>query len=109
MRTGASVVLLNAATTTTSGDAHQLIGNARTYSASGTTSAGSGSATIVIEVRNDTSEAYITMGTITLTLGTTATADGLSSIVPWKYTRARVTAISGTNATVSVYAGTLSP
>lgn len=109
MRKPASVVLLSAVTTTGAGEVHELWGAMRTYSAYGSTSAGSGSATITIEVRNDTAAPWITMGTITLTLGTSATTDGLSSIVPWRYTRANVTAISGTGATVTAYAGTLSP
>lgn len=101
------VVILNAATTTATGDTHEPWGDTTTFHASGTTASGSGSATILIEVSNNTSSAWITMGTITLTLGTTATADGLSKIVPWKFARARVSAISGTGASVTVTMGAL--
>lgn len=102
-----TVNLLTASTTTATGDAHEPWGDTRTYGATGTTSAGAGSATILIEVRNDPNAAWITMGTITLTLSTTATADGFSSIVPWRYVRARISAISGTTATVTVTMGNL--
>jgi hypothetical protein len=46
------------------------------------------------------------LGTITLSTGTGLTAsDGFSSTTAWKYARANVTAISGTNATVQVWMG----
>ncbi len=77
----------------------------RTFEAYGTTSSGAGSATIIIEVRNDETSPYITMGTITLTLGTAAIADGFVSSAAWRYVRARLTAISGTNAAVTANVG----
>ena len=75
-----------------------------TIQASGSTTAGSGSATIVIEVSNDDTN-WITAGTITLTLGTTSTTDGFTTDAPWKYIRARVTALSGTGASVTALMG----
>jgi len=80
-----------------------------TYQAWGTTTAGAGAATIVIEVSNvevptaDTD--WITAGTITLTLGTAKTTDGFAMAAAWRNVRARVSAISGTNAKVSVRMG----
>lgn len=77
---------------------------AKTFQAAGATSAGVGSATVAIQVSNDGVN-YLTLGTITLTLGTTATSDGFAADSKWTYTRANLTAISGTNASVSVTMG----
>lgn len=65
------------------------------------TVAGTGavSATVVIEVSNDGAK-WIQMATIGLS-GTTEASDGFGSAVAWPYTRARVSAISGTGATVT--------
>jgi len=61
-------------------------------------------ATVVFDVSNDGVNACSTvLGTITLT-GTTVNADGFTTSAPWKYVRARVTAISGTGAIVNVMA-----
>ena len=100
--------LLQATTTTASGDAITLDKTMQFYPtvhAWGTTSAGSGSSTIVIEVSNDTSAPWLTAATITLTLGTSATADGQAINAGWMYIRARVSAISGTGASVNVTMG----
>lgn len=70
----------------------------------GTTSTGSGAATIAIEVTLDGSN-WITAGTINLTLGTSSTTDGFSIDAPWGAIRANVTALSGTDATVYVKLG----
>lgn len=64
---------------------------------------GAVTATIVLEVSNDNTYWVSTvLGTITLS-GTTSSSDGFTTSAPWKYVRARVTAISGTGATVQVY------
>lgn len=101
--------LLEAVTTTASGGAVKPNTPYRAFQAYGATTAGSGAATIVIEVTNiesPTADAdWITAGTITLTLGTTRTTDGFVMFASWRNVRARVTAISGTNATVSAYLG----
>lgn len=99
--------ILSGATATGAGSTFEPWGDTYTYHAFGTTGSGSGSATILIQVSNNGTN-WITMGTISLTLSTTVTADGLSAIVPWKYHRANVTAISGTTATVTVIMGNLS-
>ena len=66
---------------------------------------GAVSATVDIEYSNDGVNALDTVGgTITLS-GTTSNTDGFTSTAPWKFVRANVTAISGTNATVQVYMG----
>ena len=68
-------------------------------------------ATVVIQVSNEestgqgTNANWITLGTITLS-GTTTNTDGFNSTsCPWRYVRASVTAVSGTNAVVSVIMG----
>ena len=97
-------VITNAAAGVTS--AALLLGtDSKTFQAKGTTTAGAGAATIIIEVTNDTTWPWITLGTITLTLGTAATSDGLAMLAGWKYVRARLSAISGTGAAVSVAVG----
>lgn len=69
------------------------------------TGTGAVTATVVIDVSNDgTYWCSTVMGTITLS-GTTSSTDGFTSAAPWKFVRARVTAISGTGATVQVYMG----
>lgn len=78
----------------------------RVFQATGTTSAGAGAATITVEVSlTGTANEWITLGTITLTLGTTVTTDGFASDAAWTYVRGNVTAISGTDATVNLYMG----
>ena len=63
---------------------------------------GAVTATVVIEASNDGINALSTvLGTITLS-GTTTSSDGFQTSAPWKYIRARVTAISGTGASVDV-------
>lgn len=74
----------------------------RSFQAVGETSAGSGAATVLIQVSNDGVN-FITMGTITLTLGTAVTSDGFAAANTWEYYRANVSAISGTDAVVSVF------
>lgn len=69
------------------------------------TGTGAVTATVVIDVSNDGDNWCSTvLGTITLS-GTTSSADGFTTDAPWKYMRARVTAISGTSATVTVLYG----
>jgi hypothetical protein len=60
------------------------------------------SATVLIQVTNEADtfngakSNWITMGTITLT-GTTAATNGFTTICPWRYVRASVTAMSSTS------------
>jgi hypothetical protein len=66
---------------------------------------GAVTATVVLDVSNDGVYWVSTvLGTITLS-GTTSSSDGFTTTAPWKFVRARVTAISGTNAIVQVYMG----
>lgn len=95
--------LLNAATTTGAGTAYAM-GGKRTFQASGATTSGAGAATIKIQVSNDGSN-WLDLATISLTLSTTSASDGLAADAPWGYVRANLTAISGTNAAVTVRMG----
>jgi hypothetical protein len=72
------------------------------FQAIGSTTTSTGAATVLIQVSNDGAN-YITMGTITLTLGTSITSDGFAAANTWEYYRANVSAISGTGASVTVY------
>jgi hypothetical protein len=106
-----STVMLDAATATSSSANFKPATGVRTFQAYGATSSGAGAATIVIEVSNieaavnSTNVDWITAGTITLTLATTRSSDGFTMDAPWRNVRARVTAISGTGAAVSVVMG----
>lgn len=102
-------ILLNAATTTGAGTAWQErdgVQNTsfgyRSFQAKGTVSASTGAATVQIQVSEDGSN-FLTLGTITLTLGTSATSDGFAVANSWQYYRANISAISGADATVTVY------
>lgn len=84
----------------------------RTFHAYGTTSSGAGSATIMVEVSNfadpgtaANGQNWVTAATITLTLATTQSGDGVAIDAAWRWVRARLSAISGTGATVSVLMG----
>lgn len=106
-----SVQLLADATTTATGEKHSPRCVNRTFQAMGTTSSGSGSGVVVIEASNKpapveaTNVDWTTLGTITLTLGTTQTNDGFVSSASWRWVRARVSSISGTGATVNAHMG----
>lgn len=111
LETMSSVQLLtNATTTISSGYISPRCIN-RTFQAMGTTSSGSGSGVVVIEASNKsapdtgTNVDWTTLGTITLTLGTTQTNDGFVSSASWRWVRARVSSISGTGATVNAHMG----
>ena len=98
-----ATTLLNAVTATGAGLPTTISNTSGvTFQASGTTTAGAGAATVVIQVSND-GLVWLTLGTITLTLGTTIAGDGFAADAPWGMARANVTAISGTGASVSAY------
>ena len=72
---------------------------------------GAVTATVGIQVTNDEDAngnpqnwCATVLGTITLS-GTTAVADGFTSIAPWRYVRAAVSNVTGTGATVQVLMG----
>jgi hypothetical protein len=103
MQTTGVTTLLNGATATGAGG-HVLGIPVSSFSVTGSTSAGEGSATVLIEVSNDLTT-WMTLGTIELELSTTAVSEGFGTDVPWGYVRANCTAITGTGAAVSAYRG----
>lgn len=100
-----AVSLLTAATAIGAGTEIALGSDMKAVHVIGTTTAGAGAATVIIEVSNDTTWPWLTAATVTLTLGTVATADGAVLESSWVYARARVSAISGTGASVSAKLG----
>lgn len=96
--------LLSAATSTGAGSSVKPVGSNRTFQAHGTTTAGAGAATVLVQVSNNDSD-WITLGTISLTLATTSSSDGFASDAPWKHVRGNVSAISGTGASVTLVMG----
>jgi len=99
-----AIAMLANATTTQDGPAIPYAQSLATFQATGSASSGSGSATVEIKVSND-GVVWLLLGTISLTLGTTATSDGFASDAPWAMARADLTSISGTGATVTVTMG----
>lgn len=91
-------------TSTTTGAAKYKDSPYSTYQAT-VVGTGAVTATVVIDCSNDgTYWCSTPLGTITLS-GTTSSSDGFTTVAPWKFVRARVTAISGTGATVTVTEG----
>ena len=100
-----SYLSLTDATTTATGSTLTVGSDNKTVQITGTTTAGAGAVSVAVEVTNDTTWPWIPIGTLSLTLGTTATTDGLAIHAGWKNIRARVTSISGTGAKVSASVG----
>lgn len=98
------VTLLDATVTTGAGDAVANVSAPKTYQVSGLTSAGVGSAIVVVEGSND-NNSWNTIGTVTLTLGTSITSDSFLSNDRFVYVRGNVTTLTGTDATVSLTRG----
>lgn len=96
--------LLKDVATTLTGSPEQTQRVRKTFQAVGKTTAGAGSASVDVEVSNNKTN-WLLAGTITLTLGTTETSDGFESSAHWVFVRGKVTAISGTGATVSLIMG----
>lgn len=104
VKSGAVLSILAATTTTATGSGMY---KDSPKSAIQATVVGTGvvTATVVIDASNDNTFWCATaLGTITLS-GTTSSSDGFTTDAPWKYIRARITAISGTGATVTVNMG----
>lgn len=99
-----TTTILNAVTATGAGSAANGVRGNKTYHASGTTSSGTGAATIQVQ-GSHTGVSWDTIGTISLTLGTTATSDGFASEDRYAMVRGNVTALSGTGAAVTLSVG----
>ena len=102
MALGKAQKLLDASTSTETGSGIRSINSKRAVQVIGSTSSGTGSATIAIEGSLDGTN-YLCLGTITLSLTTTDSNDGFVVDGPWLFTRADLTAISGTGASVTCY------
>jgi len=76
----------------------------KTFQGIGSVSTSTGSAAIDLEVSNDGVN-YKSLNTFSLTLGTVVTSSVYASSAPYRYLRSNVTAISGTNAKVSLIIG----
>ena len=94
--------LLDSATATGAGGTSIVDKTGTAFFLTGAVTASTGAASVNVEVSND-NVTWISLGNITLTLGTTVTADGFSSNVPWKYIRGNVASISGTGASVTLW------
>lgn len=94
--------LLNGVIATGAGAATNRSGNGSVAYQAVVTGSGAVSATVVVEVSNDGTN-FVTLGTISPS-GTTSASDGFGSVIPWKQHRGNVTAISGTNAAVTLTA-----
>lgn len=99
-----TAVILSGATATGAGTAVVLPARTKTYQAAGTTTAGSGSATVQVQCTLDGSN-WDVLGTITLTLSTTSSSNSFASDDRCAQHRVNVSAISGTGAAVTVKAG----
>lgn len=92
------VTPIQTATTTATGDAYPFMCRSATFEAE-VTGTGAVSATVVIEA-TDGGSVWTELGTITLS-GTTSAADSFPADGPSLAVRSRVTAISGTSASVT--------
>ena len=100
--------LLNGVVATAAiGDAVPFIKTTRSrksFLANGVTTAGAGSATVLVEASNDGGLSWITVATLTLTTATTLAAGvhaGYATDAAYEMFRLRVTAIAGTNCAVN--------
>ena len=76
-----------------------------TFFATGTTSGGAGTATVLVEASLDNTT-FVLLGTLTLSwTNPTVGADGIAIDAPWRYIRMRLTAITGTAASVDGWMG----
>lgn len=108
IRQNGSVPLQSAATTTATGGWVKCYGPAQAYQIVGNGTSGAYSMTVVIEASLDgTTALAVPIGTVSVSgTATTAASDGFTTgFAPWAWVRARVTAISGTGATVSTWMG----
>ena len=86
-------------------------GQARTFQASGLTTAGAGAAVVKIWVSNrvnpavDSTNDWVEAGEMPLTLSTDRSSDGMSILAPWRWAMAELVSISGTGAKVDVEVG----
>ena len=95
--------LLNNVSSTGAGSSFIPLNTNRTFQGSGT-AAGAGACTMLVQVSND-DVVWTTDATLSLTLSASTSSAIHNMDEAWKYVRGNVTAISGTNATVSLNIG----
>ena len=98
-------VLVDKATATGNKEAVMLNSRYKTFQVTGKVSASTGSAEVEIQVSNDKVN-FVTVDTLSLTLGTTVTSDSYVNNDAWKYVRGNVKTLTGTDAEVTVIVGT---
>jgi len=96
--------LLSSVLVTGAGEKFDPFGETRSFQLTGTTSAGAGTASVDIEVSNDGTN-FLKMANLSLVLGTSVTQAACYSLVPWRYVRGNVIAITGTDASVTLTMG----
>lgn len=106
MRECVAVKILDGVSEITTGAAHSPVGGSRTFKCSGSTTVGTGSATIIVQSSSDGS-LWIDAATFDISLSTAISSSGFSVDNSWKYVRGKVTAISGTGASVTLWLGTI--
>lgn len=101
-----SALILSGATVTGAGTA--VAGNRspgyKTYQVTGSTSAGTGTAVVNVEGSNN-GAVFDVIGSVSLSLTTTAVSNGFTSADRYSLVRGNVTTINGTGAAVSITAG----
>ena len=103
-RSDSLAYILNGKTSTGDSEIFTIYPRARTFDAK-VVGTGAVTATVIIYVSNTgDDDDWIDAGTITLS-GTTSDADGFAMEAKWAYTKANVSAISGTGAAVTVVMG----
>ena len=97
-------VMLNKATATQTTEPLELNGHYKTFHAYGKVSASTGSAAIDILASNDGVE-FTTIDTLSLTLGTSVTHDTFENSFGWKFIKANLKTLTGTDAEVTLTMG----
>jgi len=95
--------MLTSVTTTGAGSTAGPTTSSRKTIQATVTGTGAVSATIQVQVSNDSSN-WLELGEIVLS-GTNSDTDGFATEAPWAYYRGYVSAISGTGATVNLLCG----
>lgn len=103
--------VFNEATAVGTSDPYYLWGAKQTFHATGQTTAGAGA--VVVKIFGSNMDApnkavagdWVELGEISLVLSTTKTGDSFAIDAPYRFFRAEVMSISGTNAAVSLLAG----
>lgn len=100
------VTMLNAVSATTTGSAVSFNNRGVSFQATGILAASTGTAVINIMVSNNNSN-WMTLGSITLSLTTSAISDGFDSAAGFAYYRADIHTINAAGSTLNVYASSV--